>query len=238
MRLGIMQPYFFPYLGYFSLIKQTDKFILFDPVQFIRHGWIERNRILKPNNGWQYINVPLVKHAQSALIRDIKINNNENWRKKILAQLMHYKKRSPFYKETIEVVKNGIEKNTDSITELNYSCLNAVCNYLEIPFDCEIFSEMGLKIDIPHSPDEWALNICKAIGNVDEYWNPEGGTEFFDRQKYENVGIKIKFLKHNLPLYSQRRGAENFENGLSIIDVMMFNSPEKIKEMLDDYELI
>ena len=61
-KVAIMQPYFFPYLGYFSLIKHTDEFILFDPVQFIRHGWIERNRILKPENGWQYISVPLEKH--------------------------------------------------------------------------------------------------------------------------------------------------------------------------------
>ena len=93
MKIGIMQPYFFPYLGYISLIKHTDEFLLFDPVQFIRHGWIERNRILKPGAGWQYISVPLKKHEQTALIQDVQIDNSQNWREKILAQLGHYKKK-------------------------------------------------------------------------------------------------------------------------------------------------
>ena len=77
MKLGIMQPYFAPYLGYISLIKHTDEFILFDTVQFIRHGWIERNRILKPGGGWQYIAIPLVKHSQKTLICDICVRTND-----------------------------------------------------------------------------------------------------------------------------------------------------------------
>lgn len=237
MKLGIMQPYFFPYIGYISLIKNTEEFILFDVVQFIRHGWIERNRVLKPELGWQYISVPLLKHERETLIKDIKINNNENWKEKILAQLQHYKKKSPFYKQTIEVVKKGLEINTDSIVKLNYSTLAAVCEYLEIPFNCKIFSEMNLKIEQVNAPDEWALNICKAYG-AKEYWNPPGGIEFFDKSKYEKAKIDLKFQSVNVQPYPQRRGPENIETGLSIIDVMMFNSPERIKEMLDDYELL
>lgn len=90
-----MQPYFLPYLGYISLIKHTDQFILFDTVQFIRHGWIERNRILKPDEGWQYIQVPLQKHSRDTLIKDIIIKNDVTWSEKILAQVKHYKKKSP-----------------------------------------------------------------------------------------------------------------------------------------------
>ena len=236
MKLGIMQPYFFPYIGYISLIKNTDKFILFDVVQFIRHGWIERNRVLKPELGWQYISVPLKKHEQSTLIKDIEINNSENWKNKFLAQLQHYKKKSPFYKETIEVVQKGLDIETNSIVELNYSTLKAVCEYLEIPFDCEIFSQMNLEIEQVNAPDEWALNICKAYG-ADEYWNPPGGIEFFDREKYKSAGIDLKFQKVNVQPYSQRRGPENIETGLSIIDVMMFNDKQAINEMLQDYRL-
>ena len=238
MKIGIMQPYFFPYLGYISLIKNTDRFILFDVVQFIRHGWIERNRILKQNEGWQYISVPLEKYEQKTLIKDARIKNSEDWRQKILAQLVHYKKKSPFYKQTIDVIKNGFDVTTDSITELDYSTLKSVCDYLEIPFNCSIFSNMNLNIDQVNAPDEWALNICKALDDVDEYWNPPGGIEFFDRSKYEKAGIKLCFQKPNLKFYSQRRGPENFIEGLSIIDVLMFNSPEAVREMLDDYELI
>lgn len=237
-KIGIMQPYFFPYLGYFSLIKHTDEFILFDSVQFIRHGWIERNRILKPNEGWQYIAVPLQKHNLSTIIQDIKINNNEDWRTKIFAQLEHYKKKSPFYNETIDVVKKALSLPPTSITELNFQILQTVCEYLDIPFNCQIFSKMDLQIEPALDADEWALNICKALGYIDEYWNPPGGMEFFDRSKYEQAGIKLVFQKPILEFYSQRRGPENFENGLSIIDIMMFNSPEKINEMLDQYELL
>lgn len=237
MKIGIMQPYFFPYLGYISLIKHTDEFMLFDPVQFIRHGWIERNRILKPETGWQYISVPLQKHSQTTLIQDIKIDNSMQWQEKLMAQLAHYKKRSPFYKQTIDVIKAGLAEKTDSITKLNYNTLQATCQYLDIPFNCSIFSERDIKIEPVNAPDEWALNICKALKYA-EYWNPPGGMEFFDEAKYAKAGIKLVFQKPQLEFYSQRRGPENFEPGLSIIDVMMFNSPADINKMLDKYELI
>lgn len=238
MKIAIMQPYFFPYLGYISLIKNTDKFIFFDVVQFIRHGWIERNRILKPDSGWQYISVPLEKHSLETKIADIKINNNENWRERILAQLTHYKKGASFYYKTIDVVKKGLDIETDSIVKLNVNILSNIFEYLELPFNYEIFSEMNLEIESVNAPDEWALNICKALGNVDEYWNPPGGVEFFDREKYTKNGIKICFEKINLKPYQQKSDKVDFEQGLSIIDVMMFNSPQQIREMLDDYELI
>jgi hypothetical protein len=236
MKLGIMQPYFLPYLGYFSLIKHTDKFILFDSVQFIKHGWIERNRILKPQSGWQYIAVPLLKHSRDTKIKDIKIKNAPDWRNTIFSQLEHYKRRAPFYQDTIDILMDALYIDTESIVKLNEHILKVICHYIGIEFEVDIYSEMNLKIDEVNAPDEWALNICKALENVEEYWNPEGGLEFFDRKKYEKEGIKINFLKMNLLRYTQRRS--EFEAGLSIIDVMMFNEPSKINKMLDDYDLL
>lgn len=226
-----MQPYFFPYLGYFSLIKHTDQFILFDPVQFIRHGWIERNRILHPDKGWQYIKVPLIKHSKTTTIKDIIINDSIDWKRKIFSQLGHYKKKAPFFKQTMQVVKKSLEIETPSITKLNQNILKNVCNYLDIEKDFLIFSEMHLGIDAPKAPDEWALNICKSLENIKQYWNPPGGKSFFDETKYKTAGIKLVFHAVELSKYNQLR--ENFESGLSIIDVMMYNSVEKINEMLD-----
>ena len=91
-----MQPYFFPYLGYFHLINSVDEWIIFDTPQYIRHGWVNRNRILHPKSGWLYITVPLVKHPQNTPINEIKIANQKDWKRLILAQLNHYKK-IPFY---------------------------------------------------------------------------------------------------------------------------------------------
>ena len=236
MKLAIMQPYFLPYLGYFSLIKHTDEFILFDTVQFIRHGWIERNRILKPSNGWQYIMVPLKKHSRETLIKDIEINNDQQWKEKILAQLQHYKKQAPYFSNVIDILNEIFSKEYATIVDLNLASLKTVCNYLGINTPIQVFSLMNIDIEPANAPDEWALNICKALGNVDEYWNPPGGQSFFDRKKYENAGINLKFHSAILTDYDQKRNV--FEPGLSILDVMMFNSIEEINKMLDNYELI
>lgn len=235
MRLGIMQPYFCPYIGYFSLIKHTDKFILFDTAQFIRHGWIERNRVLKSDGGWQYISVPLVKHSQKTSINEIKINNDINWKEKIFAQLVHYKK-APYYNVVLEMMQEVFKKEYTDIVSLNKAVLEYVCRYLDISTEILIFSKMNLKLNEVKSADEWALNICQEIEGVDEYWNPPGGQDFFDTQKYERAGIDIKFQKICLRMYKQ--GKFEFVEGLSIIDVMMYNSPKEINDMLDDFELM
>lgn len=231
-----MQPYFFPYIGYFSLIKRTDEFILFDTPQFIRHGWIERNRVLKQNEGWLYIKVPLKKHGQHTPIKNLLINDSQDWQDKILAQLVTYKKIAPFYDKVDELVREVFASDNKDIVSLNKAALETVCSYLGINNFIKVFSEMNLEVDSPTAADEWALNICKSLGDVEEYWNPPGGEEFFDRAKYEKAGIKLVFQKPKLEMYDQKR--KPFELGLSIIDVMMFNSPNAINEMLDNYELV
>lgn len=236
MKLSIMQPYFFPYLGYFSLIKHTDQFILFDPVQFIRHGWIERNRVLKQNDGWLYISVPLIKQGRETPIKDILIDNRQNWKQKILAQLQPYKKTAPHYFKVVSLLNDLFANEFNDIVALNKASLEMVCDYLQIKKNITVFSAMNLAIEKPAAPDEWALNICKAMGNVLEYWNPPGGQSFFDKAKYDNAGLMLKFHKIHLKTYNQHR--EVFEPGLSVLDVMMFNSVSEIGNMLDDYEFL
>lgn len=234
MKLGIMQPYFFPYIGYFSLIKNTDKWIVFDDVQFIRHGWIERNRILKPGDGWQYISVPLKKHSRDTKIKDVEIRNEEDWKNKILRQLEHYKK-APYYSQTIKVINQSLSIQTNSIVELNRWILQTVCNYLSIPFDVNTFSEMEIDFEPVNHAGEWALNISKALG-AKEYINPTGGMAIFKPEQFKNAGIKLTFLENNLPVYNQ--GRTQFEAGLSIIDVIMFNDIAQSIAMIDDIEFI
>ncbi len=238
MKVAIMQPYFFPYIGYLSLIKHTDQFILLDEVQFIRHGWIERNRILKPGSGWQYISVPLKKKSFTTSIKDVEINNTTDWKDKILRQLAHYKKRALYYNKTMAVVEKALAIETDSISKLNSHILSTICTYLGISGDITTFSDLNMDIDTPNAPDEWALNICKKMPGVTEYWNPIGGVEFFDRNKYHAANLNILFQRCHLPHYHQIDQHNGFEAGLSIIDVMMFNSPETINTMLDSYECL
>lgn len=231
-RLGIMQPYFMPYIGYFSLIKHTEEFILLDEVQFIRHGWIERNRILKPTGDWQYISVPLKSHHQKTRIKEIEINNQILWKKKILDQIVHYSK-APFYRNVRKLMEEALDDDVPDIAHLNQNCLRKVCEYLEIRTPIELFSEIGLTIEPVKAADEWALSICKAIPGVTEYWNPPGGKSFFDVEKYKRNSIEVKFQQVELLDYDQKR--ELFIPGLSILDVMMFNDIKRINEMLDTY---
>jgi hypothetical protein len=235
MKLGIMQPYFFPNIGHFSLISATDKWIVFDSVQFIRHGWIERNRILKPSEDWQYIGVPLEKHSRDILIKDIVVNNNEDWKTKILRQLEHYKKRAPYYSDVLFFLNESFNFNTSSIVSLNAHFLKCTCDYVGLDFDYKIFSESQIEIDPINCAGDWALNISKALG-AEHYINPIGGRDLFDLNKFKENGIAINFLQPKPLEYSQRRPV--FESNLSIIDAMMFNSKIQIREMINQYDIV
>jgi len=230
-----MQPYFFPYLGYFSLIKHVDRFILFDPVQSIRHGWIERNRILKQGEGTLYIRVPLINQSRSTLIRDLQIDNTQPWQAKILSQIEPYKKIAPKYWAVRRLLEQVFDTHHDSIVSLNKAALEATCAYLGMPRSFEILSAMQLRMEEPKAADEWALSVCKALGDATEYWNPPGGKSFFDPEKYRSAGIALRFQDYQFEPYDQRRLP--FEPALSILDVMMFNAPEIVNRMLDGYEL-
>ena len=233
MKLGIMQPYFFPYLGYFSLINETDKWIVFDTVQYIEHGWVNRNRIIhatKPES--TYITIPLQMHSQKTCIKDITISQNEQYIEKILGQIKtSYKRRAPYFKEIYGLVENCLDAEKNSLVDLNVYSLRKVCDYLSIDFDYQIFSKMDLAIKPVNDAGEWALNISEAM-NADEYINPPGGKGLFDGEKFAKANIKLKFIENNLPTYNQKKSA--FISGLSILDVMMFNSPEETVRMIEN----
>jgi hypothetical protein len=231
MRLAIMQPYFFPYIGYYALINYVNHFIIFDTPQFIRHGWIERNRVLKPGDGWMYIKVPLQKHSRDTSINNILIRNTENWQNKILQQLVHYKKRAPYYKQVIDLLNDIFSTHFESIVDLNRHILLKTCSYIGIETPITVLSEMNLKYEKAEAPDEWALNISLAM-NAGEYINPPNGKSIFDKEKYERKNIKLSFIEHQLAEYNQKR--RGFEPSLSIIDVLMFNSAEDVTDMLND----
>ena len=236
MRLAVMQPYFFPYLGYFSLIAATDRFVVFDAVQYIRHGWINRNRILKPDfANPQYINVPLAKHSRDTVIRNIRIADDPKWKDRILGQVQHYKKRAPFFRETEALLKRCLSIETDNIVALNVRCIEFVCRELEIVFDFTNFAQIATQIEPVHDAGEWALNIATAMGAT-SYTNPSGGQELFDKEKFASRGVELEFIQNNLQEYSQR--SQQFVAGLSILDVLMFNGMEETHKLVNDYRIV
>ncbi len=236
MIYGIMQPYFFPYIGYFSLIKYSDSFVFFDTPQYINHGWVNRNRVLKQDGTPNYIIVPVQKAPRETPIMDMKIRQTEDWRKKIFGQLDVYRKKAPYFTQTMDFLHSVLDTfEGDSLAKLNCMTTEAVSRYLGIQTPFAVSSEQKLALPEVKAPDEWALYITKALGG-DVYVNPPGGMSFFDESKYTAAGIELQFLKSNLTPYVQRVG--HFEPGLSIIDVMMYNDIPTINRMLDDFEIL
>jgi len=231
MKLGIMQPYFFPYLGYFDLINCVDKWIVFDIAQYIRHGWINRNRILHPNEGWLYVVMPLEKHSRETAIKDVGIAIDQRWEERIIGQLQHYRKKSPYFTETMGLVESCLSLEEDSLSRMNVFILDRVCAHLNIRFDYSFFSEMNLKLGPVEGPGDWALRISEAMG-AKEYVNPPGAN-FFDEGKFRDAGIRLTIRK--LPPFEYLCRGYEFIANLSIIDVLLWNEPEKVKEYLEKH---
>lgn len=228
-----MQPYFFPYLGYFDLINYSDKWIVFDSAQYIRHGWVNRNRILHPKSEWQYIIVPIRKHPRETQIKDIEIKIESDWKSRILGQLLHYKKRAPYFETVFSFVEDCLSLSERSISRLNAYILEKVCNIIGIRFRYDFFSEMNLDIGSVKGPGDWALRISEALG-ADEYVNPPGGETIFDPSRFEDLGIKLTL--RNLPTFQYDCRGYEFIPNLSIIDVLMWNTTETVKDYLDRHK--
>ncbi|SMD46060.1 WbqC-like protein family protein [Aquiflexum balticum DSM 16537] len=233
---AIMQPYFFPYLGYFQLINASDIFILLDDVQYIRHGWVNRNRVLKPEGEWQYIIVPIKEISRDTLIRDVQIDESKDWKGLILRQMAHYKKKAPFYKETIDLVDECFQINQNSLSLFNFETVKLISAYLEIKTNMLVSSQMDLDYSSISVAGEWGLEICHQL-EAEQYINPIGGKALFDPIKFQQKGIDLKF--HLIDDIKYKVGwKNNFVPNLSIIDVLMFNSLEKVNEMLHDFKLL
>lgn len=230
MKLGIMQPYFFPYIGYFALIANTDKWVVFDITQYTPKTWMNRNRILHPNEGWQYVTVPLSNSSINIKISEAKILEKEKTLKKILGQIEHYRKKAPYFSKVKEIIeKTFSDTKTDYLVELNINSLKYVCEYLGLNFNYIIASEQGFKFPEDMSAGDWALEISVQLGAA-EYINPIGGEDLFDKQKFAEKNIKLTILPP--PEFEYECKGYKFEKHLSIIDVLMWNDAEKVSSAL------
>ncbi len=225
-----MQPYLFPYIGYFQLINAVDKFVIYDDVNFIKKGWINRNNLLI-NGHANLFTVPLKNYSQNKLIKEIEISRSEKWEKDLLKTLEISYKKSPYFDEVYKIIECIIQNDEKNISAFIYFSLQIINNYLEIKTEIVKSSSHYLNNYLKQS--ERIIDICKKE-NADEYINPSGGMELYSKELFQKDGISLNFIKTNNIVYKQFNG--NFEKSLSIIDVMMFNSKTKIKELLNEYE--
>jgi len=236
MKLGMMQPYAFPYLGYFQLIHHCDKWVVFDDTQFVRKSWVSRNRILHPEPAkqWQYVSIPVHHAPLGTMIKDVKIDRDRGWKDAILGKLSSYR-QAPRYDDVRALVASCLDADRESIAHWNVSALQSVCDYLGINFDYEYSSNLAYDRAAVTHPGQWALETASYLGASD-YVNPAGGHEIFRAAEFSARGLGLRFLRPALKPYAQ--GRDGFVAALSIIDVMMWNRSGQIRDMLDAYAII
>lgn len=227
-----MQPYLFPYIGYFQLINAVDKFIFLDDVNYIKKGWINRNKILL--SGQEYLfTIPIEKMSQNKKINEIKISHSTNWQTKFLTSLMHAYKNAPFYKEVIPLIEFLLKKKHDNLSTMIIESVGIINAYLNIN---TIIEETSSKYNTSNlKAQSKIIEICQQE-KAKIYLNPIGGIELYQQQVFLENDIQLKFLKPNAIEYKQYNKA--FISGLSIIDVLMFNSSESISSMLNQFTLV
>ncbi|MBA7653693.1 hypothetical protein ES703_61550 [subsurface metagenome] len=236
MKIGIMQPYFFPYIGYFALISAVDVFVFYIDVQYIRRGWINRNRILNRDKPelWEYINIPVKKTSRESKIQEIEIFDEEKWDEKLKKKLTLRYSKAPYFRYVKDLLFDIIERgNRDKLFELNICSVRQVCDYLDIHTNFTNSSTLEYNRELDAQGK--LIDITKAL-NGSTYINPIGGRELYSKEEFLKFGLNIVFLKMNELVYHQGKG--DFFPNLSIIDVLMWNSKEDIKSMLNNYTLV
>lgn len=226
MKIAIMQPYFFPYIGYFNLINACENFIFYDDVNFIKNGWINRNRVLTFGNV-KYITVPIENTSSFIKIKDTYIKKDMPWQNKILSCLSQSYKGAAFYAPSMEIIENVLKTSTTNISTLAANSVKICAEYIGIQakfsFASECFENQHL-----HG-EERIIDICLQE-NAEEYFNLPGGRNLYDKNNFKNKNITLTFIQPKIWEYNHFTPL--FEPALSIIDVMMHNSPEKIRESM------
>lgn len=229
MKIAVMQPYFFPYIGYFQLISAVDKFVFYDDVNFIKNGWINRNRIIV-NNETVYLTVQLRGASPNKKINEVQFTDN---RKKLLKTVHMAYRRAPFYNDVFPLIEQCMNFETNKINELAMFSILKVMEFLSLKTKLEISSVKYAKYSSLSRVDRLKM-ICNSNG-ANEYINSVGGESLYQKNDFEKSNIKLYFLHPIITEYSQF--SKSFFPNLSIIDVLMFNSAESVLKMLSKYEL-
>ena len=229
-KLAIMQPYVFPYIGYFSLINSSDKILFYDDVNFIKRGWIHRQRILI--NGKDYLfTIPLHKPSQHKKINETKILKEGN-REKIIKSIESAYKKAPYFKDVFPIIKKVILDNYTYIDEMAIRSLVEICNYLNLEINYDRTSNADPDTQ-GQGKSERLASITKNLG-FSNYVNVVN--DLYDKDDFSKKGVNLFFNEHKIKPYKQF--SKPFVSHLSIIDVLMFNSIRDTKKLILSYHII
>lgn len=228
-----MQPYFLPHIGYWQLLSVVDQFVIFDDVQFIRGGWINRNNILIKSEKF-LITIPIKKHRQKTKICDIKLAKDTRYKTKLLRSIKNSYSKAPFFEKAFPLIRKIIENDDGNLFSYIDFSIKLISQYLGID-SSKIITSSSLKINKNLKGEERIISICEKL-KANSYYNSIGGLDLYDKKKFRTYGIKLNFLRPNMVRYKQYENS--FVSNLSIIDVIMFNSIPGVRNMLNDYQLV
>ncbi|MBZ0182681.1 MAG: WbqC family protein [Melioribacteraceae bacterium] len=232
MKIAIMQPYFLPYIGYFQLINAVDKFIILDDVNFIKKGWINRNRIVFEGQEIRFT-IPLKKASQNKKICEIEISTDTNWKEKLISTFNQKYGKADSYNKVFPLIKECILSIENNLSTFVTESLKKISNYLGISTEF-INTSRNYNIDFLNGQEK-IIEICKKE-NADHYLNLSGGRDLYKNEEFANNNIKLSFMKMNY--FEYKRMNQKFVPSLSIVDVLMFNNISSIKDMLNRYTLL
>jgi len=227
-----MQPYFFPYIGYWQLIHAVDRFVIYDDVNYIKGGWINRNRILI-NGQSTYITVPLNQPSPNRRICDTTLLPSTIWRDKMVKMVEITYRKSAFFSEVFPVVEGLIRYETDSLSNYLAHHLQTLTAFMGIRTDLVVTSRCYENNEL--SGQERIIDICKRE-KATTYINPQGGQTLYDSEAFRKAGINLRFIIMRPFSYQQR--SSGFVQHLSIIDVLMEVGADGIRQHLDAVDLI
>ena len=226
MKLAIMQPYFFPYIGYFQLVNAVDKFVFYDDVNYIKSGWINRNRLFL-SGAIRYITVPLAAASSFEKINRTQVRSGNDWSEQMLSVIRQSYAKAPHYRDVVNLVEEVLNSHDGHISTLAKNSIIAVMDYLEIDKNFGASSTVYENQDLRSV--ERVLDICKKEKSS-QYWNLPGGKDLYSPEIFKNEGIELKFIDVAITPYQQI--VPEFQPGLSILDVLMFNDKETVRKMI------
>jgi len=233
VKLAIMQPYLFPHIGYFQLMHAVDRFVVADDVQFIKQGWINRNRLLI-NGSAAYFTVPLKRHAATALISEVEIEDDpgKRWRTTLLKTIANFYRRTPSFDAVFPLVERVIGGPFTTIADMARASLREVCGYLGV--QASIVESSAAYGNAHLKGQDRVIDTCRAERATD-YVNAIGGRALYSPEAFLAHGIRLHFICSDAIEYPQFKPP--FVPSLSVIDALMFNPPAAARELLTRYQL-
>ena len=229
MKLGIMQPYFMPYIGYFQLMKAVDKYVVYDDVNYIKGGWANRNHILI-NGEKEMFTVTLQKASQNKLFNEIVIGDDF---KKLMKTLQMNYSRAINFDQTMVLMERIISFPNKQLAVFIANSFREILSHLSV--ETEILMSSEIPKDNSLRGKDKIIQICEILG-ADTYYNAVGGKNLYDQEEFREHGITLNFVDSLPQVYSQLHTRE-FVSGLSMVDVLMNNTKDEVNRLLDSFQL-